>query len=179
VTKVKGHHIKTSFRLYSKSKSDLQSSVFDLISGDKETKQTKGLAYVFSLYPDFALKFLEIDTIKNQIEKQIGRKFNKKDLDKIEVSAEKMTKSKKRADIVLKINFKQKDSLALIIEAKSIKTGSINDIGAQINFYMQNGEIEDLKDIPRVGLVLTKYKHNVSNVINLEWSFMVNCLTSA
>ena len=39
---------------------------------------------------------------------------------------------------------------------------------------MQNGEIEDLKNVPRIGLVLTKYKHNVSNVINLEWSFMIN-----
>jgi hypothetical protein len=174
VIKIKRQNIKTSFRLYSKSKSDLQSSVFDLISGEKETKQTKGLAYVFSLYPDFLLKFLDINNIKREIEKTIGREYNINDIDKIEVSAEKITKSKKRADIVLKINFRQNDSIALIIEAKSTKAGNINNIGEQINFYMQNGEIEDLKNTPRIGLILTKYKHNVSNVINIEWSFMIN-----
>ncbi len=47
---------KTNFRLYSDDrKSKLRSTVFDLISGNKETKQTKGLAYAFSLHPDLQL----------------------------------------------------------------------------------------------------------------------------
>ncbi|MCG2419373.1 hypothetical protein K8089_10090 [Aequorivita sp. F47161] len=178
MNKIKKSKIKTSFRLYSKNKSDLQSSVFDLISGDRETKQTKGLAYVFSLYPDFLLKFLEIKSVQSQIEKTIEREYDSKEIYKIEVSAEKMTKSKKRADIVLKIHFKKKHSLAIIIEAKSIKSGNINNIGEQISFYMKNGEIEDLKNIPIIGLILTKYKHNISQVINLEWSFIINFILS-
>lgn len=38
------------FRLYQTENSKYKSSLFDLIDGDRETKQTKGLAYLF-VYP--------------------------------------------------------------------------------------------------------------------------------
>lgn len=39
--------MKTMMRLYQEGRTDYQSTFFDLINGDTETKQTKGLAYLF------------------------------------------------------------------------------------------------------------------------------------
>lgn len=41
---------KMVFKLYQKDESKIESTFFDLISGDKETKQTKGIAYLLVNY---------------------------------------------------------------------------------------------------------------------------------
>ena len=165
--------VNTHFRLYSDGKSNLQSSVFDLISGDKETKQTKGLAYILSLYPEFLVKFIDIPEIKVQLSKSIGKSLNVKEIGAIDVSAEMVTSTKKRADIVLRIYLKDSSSIAIIIEAKSIKTKGYNDIKSQIYNYLNDGEIADLQGVIKIGIVLSKYRHNIPNVVNLEWSKII------
>jgi len=53
--------MKTYFRLYnSEDKTKIESSLFDLISGDKETKQKKGLAYVLAKNQYFLINLLSM-----------------------------------------------------------------------------------------------------------------------
>jgi hypothetical protein len=43
------HKLKINFRLYQAEDSKFKSTLFDLIDGDRETKHTKGLAYLDDL----------------------------------------------------------------------------------------------------------------------------------
>ena len=116
--------MQTFFRLYSDAQLKYNSSVFDMISGDRnfETKQTKGLAYIFSQYPEFLLKFLESDVIFPLLKQTTGlpKSEIKREISSIEVSAERISTTRNRADIVIKIDSKDKPLVAIIIEAKSI-----------------------------------------------------------
>ncbi|RLD54079.1 MAG: hypothetical protein DRJ01_18525 [Bacteroidetes bacterium] len=168
--------MKVHFRLYANSKSDYKSTLFDLISGDKETKQTKGFAYVLSQNKSFLLKFLEIGEIKEKIYKTTGCRLNKKSISSIEINAEKITTTKKRADIVIKVNRNDKPYFALIIEAKSVKSSNknVNNIVNQISNYLKHGEIEDLDNYKKIGVLLTKYKHNVPDIVCIDWNYIIN-----
>lgn len=169
--------MKTHFRLYTDTKMDFNSSIFDLIHGDKETKQTKGLAYIFSQYNDFLFSFLEFKTIKESIAKCIGRKFDCKQITAIEVSAERLTTDKKRADIVIKIDTHKKPLIALIIEAKSIKV-NINqqNLSNQILNYLTDTQFPELYKYKKAGIVLTKYKQSIPNIASITWEEIIQIL---
>lgn len=57
----------TTFQLYQGEHGKLKSTFFDLIDGNLETKQTKGLAYLFSLSPAFLKRFLKVDKTKSRL----------------------------------------------------------------------------------------------------------------
>jgi len=88
--------MKKIFRLYTDNRANYNSSIFDLIDGDKETKQTKGLAYVFSQYNDFLFAFFNYKPVSIAISHLLDAKIDKRNITAIEVSAERLIKDKKR-----------------------------------------------------------------------------------
>lgn len=169
--------MKTHFRLYTDTKTDFQSSIFDLINGDKETKQTKGLAYVFSQYENFLFSFLEFKPVKDVLKKCLKSNLKIDEITSIEVSAERLTLDKRRADIVIKIDLKKKPLIALIIEAKSIKTNvNQQSLLEQISNYLDDKQFPELNNYQKIGIVLTKYSQSIPNVVNIRWENIVNIL---
>ncbi len=162
--------IKSNFILYFDGKSRMKSTVFDLISGDKETKQTKGLAYLFSLYPNFAIKFAQrfINLPDSRILINISH---------IDVTAEEFTigNNPKRADIIIKFFNANNLKLAVVIEAKSINAGSVQKekLEKQIKYYIKN--IVSIKNAEiKAGVVLTKYKYDIKDITCLDWNDIIN-----
>ena len=95
----------------------------------------------------------------------------------IEVSAERLTLDKKRADIVIKIDTKKKPLIAIIIEAKSIKTNvNQQSLSAQISNYLKDQQFPELSSYKKIGIVLTKYSQSVPDVVNISWENIVNLL---
>jgi hypothetical protein len=168
--------MKKFFRLYTDNQSEYNSSIFDLISGDKETKQTKGLAYIFSQYTDFLFDFLEYQPVLDTMLCH-GCTINKKDITVIEISAERFTTDKKRADIVIKIDSNKAPLIAIIIEAKSIKVNTNQqDLHKQIKGYLEDNQFPDLKEYIRVGVALTKYNQNIPDIANVSWENLIQLL---
>lgn len=168
--------MKTVFRLYANGNSAFNSSVFDMIDGDRETKQTKGLAYIFKEYPEFLHQFLKQDEIVQVLRlNNISISWNK--ISSIEINAEKISASKKRADILVKIDQNKKEFIAIIIEAKSIKT-AINTlkIKDQINNYLSDDEFPELAKYIKIPVILTKYTEFLENVSSITWNKIINLL---
>lgn len=86
-------------RLYQVGNSNYRSTFFDLIHGDTETKQTKGLSYLFSRYPKLIELFLK--KVNHQFIQQ-NPKFMQK-IDFVQVDAEMLSvgETKIRRDITL------------------------------------------------------------------------------
>lgn len=169
--------MKLDFKLYANGKAEYNSTIFDFIHGDKETKQTKSLAYILSQYEDFLFIFLEYAPIKAELERVLKSPLNRKAISSIEVSAERMTEGMKRADVVIKIDVKRKPLVAIIVEAKSIKV-SVNksSLVSQINHYLHEAEFSGLADYPRVAVVLTKYKESIPGIASVTWDEIVQLL---
>ena len=138
------------FRLYN----TINSGLFDLIDGNKETKQTKGLGLLLSKDENALLAFLSIKTI----EKAIAGRLILSKIDKLVVNCElfstKLDKlgAKYRADIVLRFYSDNNPIFAFIIEAKSFKSGiSVEKTNLQIENYIDK----------EVFVELTEFKKNV------------------
>jgi len=169
--------MKTFFRLYKNSQADFNSTIFDLVNGGNETKQTKGLAYIFSQYPDFLFDFLNTKSLKKGIKEITPSGIKRKSITSIEISAERFSIDKKRADIIIKIDQNKKPFVAIIIEAKSINT-SVNQqaLSAQIQHYLDPKKFPDLDSYLKVGIVLTKYNQSIPNIINMTWDIITQLL---
>lgn len=169
--------MKTHFRLYTDTKTDFQSSIFDLISGEKETKQTKGLAYVFTQYESFLFSFLDFKPVKDGLKICLKSSIKFEEITSIEVSAERFTTDRKRADIVIKIDSKKKPLIAIIIEAKSVKT-NVNQqlLSSQILNYLDDRQFPELISYQKIGIVLTKYNQSIPNIVNISWENIVQLL---
>jgi hypothetical protein len=169
--------IKTHFYLYDdNSRKKRDASIFDLIEGDDEPQQTKGLAYIFSKYKKFLIDFLNIEKVKSKIQLK-AKDFNIEKIDSIEVSAEKFSNTRDRADIVIKLMGKNTVSLAIIIEAKSIKAKvNQNDLSDQIKNKYLDDSFDDLKNIKKIGIVLTKYRQNIPDIICITWDDIIYLL---
>ncbi|MBN1969679.1 hypothetical protein JXM83_00085 [Candidatus Woesearchaeota archaeon] len=169
--------MKKNFRLYTDNRKEYNSSIFDLINGDKETKQTKGLAYILSQYTDFLFLLLEYKPIKEILKEKLGFDFDKKSLTAIEVSAERITIDKKRADIVIKLDALKKPLIAIIIEAKSIKVNvNQQSLSKQILEYLGDKTFPDLIHYPKVGIALTKYNQSIPEIANVSWENLIQLL---
>jgi hypothetical protein len=169
--------MKKHFRLYTDNQTEYSSSIFDLINGDKETKQTKGFAYILSQYTNFLFTFLAYPPIAGIIKKKLGHKLDKKTITAIEVSAERITKDKKRADIVIKLDSNKKPLIAIIIEAKSIKVNvNQQSLSNQIIGYLETKQFPDLIQYPKIGVALTKYNQNIPNIANVSWENVIQLL---
>lgn len=169
--------MKTYFRLYSNTQTEFNSSIFDLINGDNETKQTKGLAYILSQYDKFLFAFINSPKVKKVIKNKLNIQIDYNRISSIVVSAERFTIDKKRADIIIKIEQDKLPLVALIIEAKNIKTYINQDtLSKQIEHYLEDNTFPDLINYPKIGIVLTKYNQNIPNVININWNDIIQLL---
>jgi hypothetical protein len=160
-------NITKRFLLYNseKHKHKIDSTFFDLISGDREPKQTKGLAAVFYGNHQFLFDFLNLDAIR----KKTGEKVSPKNVTAIHVYAEKYTVDNKKADIVIRLNGKAGPLFAVIIEAKGIGAGHTNTeaLAQQVVEYLKDDAFPDLETYKRVGVVLTKYAQYISGIASV------------
>jgi len=166
------------FRLYENGKAKYESSVFDMITGEKETKQTKGLAYILKEYPSLINDILKINEIRNHpfFSKE---RMSWKEISCIEVLAEKITKSGNRVDIIIKIDKKNVPLVAIIIEAKSIKANiKYSEVIEQIEKYFKKGEISDLERYYKIPIILTKFKSILGkdDIISLTWQDIIDII---
>ena len=169
--------MKTLFRLYANEKTKAESSIFDLIDGVNETKQTKGLAYIFKEYPEIIMQILNKPKISRFISKQnILLEWKKFTI--LDISAEKVSASKKRADIIVKIDKENENFLAIIIEAKSIKKSSKSlDVTSQMNGYLSKKEFPELNNYHKLPIILTKYLEIIdSKIVSVTWNEIINII---
>lgn len=172
----------TIFRLYQTENSKYKSSLFDLIDGDRETKQTKGLAYLFSLSSELLSEFLSIEKINNLIKERLSSSQHKEYLesDLIKVDAEMISvgDEKIRRDITITFYFKSKKVLVLIIEAKNIKSGIDHNIEEQLQRYVNPKYFPHDENVPKIAIALTKYKQTYINEVfgTMTWVEMIQIL---
>lgn len=170
--------MKTYFRVYnSDDKTKIESSLFDLISGDSETKQTKGLAYVLSQNEYFLYKFVQyvVRKIKPELSAKLKRTMT------VIVEAERILVNKKRADILIRINVDEKPFLAILIEAKSILVNhNAESTEFQIMGYIESARESFLNSYVCIGVVLTKYVKlsNNHNILSISWNQLINLFLS-
>jgi len=121
--------------------------------------------------------FLEFKPVKDSIKKCLNSNIKYDDITSIEVSAERLTLDKRRADIVIKIDTKKKPLIALIIEAKTIKANvNQQSLAAQISGYLDDQKFPELSSYNKIGIVLTKYSQSIPDVVNISWENIVNLL---
>lgn len=178
--KIKISNAATRFKLYEKGIVGIESSVFDLISGDKETKQTKGLAYLLKIQPQIISSLLNMPELTNAI-KEIG--FNTKLLSEkclIYIDAEMLSEGQNpiRRDITISFYKDNQILLVVIIEAKSIKQKNTGDITQQLHKYFYPSLFPKDSNVPKIGVVLTKYRQLLDDkkIASITWSQVVNIL---
>jgi hypothetical protein len=167
----KSLNIDTTFRL----STSLKSSYFDLISGNKETKQTKGLGLLLSKSP-LALKlFLNIPAIKNKV-----GSFNLSKISRVIVNCE-LPSGNYRADIILRFYINQRPLKAIFIEAKSVnKHTSVYKANLQLQEYLTSKLFTELHEFGEecYGITLTKYPSysQHASLISITWSDLIEVL---
>lgn len=181
--------IKTSFKLYQEQNSKLESSIFDLIDGDSETKQTKGLAYLLKLDTKIIEKILSLKIVSSRLKELLGNNINKlKNVEFIQVDAEMLSLDNPpvRRDITITFYGKSKDKLenekilVIIIEAKSAKLKSVGNIKKQLNKYFDSKHYPYDCNIPKLGITLTKYNQifdsNDENFVSITWTELIQII---
>ena len=163
--------MKIQFRTYN----DLKSTVFDLISGKSEVKQTLALGYLLANDLIFLTKFFKIKSIRKIF--KIGN-INK--YSDIIIHTELISENKKRIDIAILFYVNGNPDKALIIEAKSIKT-KVSPIGIknQIENYLFNEKFTSLNGFKIIkGCSLTKNQLviNSKDIALLSWNELINIL---
>jgi hypothetical protein len=165
--------MKIHFRLYNDNHLNYRSTIFDLISGAKEPKQTKGLAFILSHENSFLLKFIKLQLIQNKLK----TKLNIRSITSVEISAEENSANKTRADIIIKIDQANQPYIAIIIEAKSIIANvDTNEIQKQIRGYLNKSSYPELNKYKNIGVVLSKYRLSLPGIVNLTWNDIVDLL---
>jgi hypothetical protein len=170
--------MKTMLRLYQEGKTNYQSTFFDLISGDTETKQTKGLSYLFSRYPKLIQLFLR--EVIHQTS-YINSKFIQ-GIDFVQVDAEMLSVGTKkiRRDITLSLFQGNTKRLVIIIEAKSASASVLQkDITKQLTAYLDTINFPHDANVPMLGVTLTKYKAlhpSGSGFVSLTWTDIIGMI---
>ncbi|WP_017381885.1 hypothetical protein [Paenisporosarcina sp. TG-14] len=171
--------MKTMLRLYQLGNTNYRSTFFDLIHGDTETKQTKGLSYLFSKYPELIELFLK------KVDRQLTQQNPKfmQEIDFVQVDAEMLSvgETKIRRDITLSFFQRSIKRLVIVIEAKSASTGVINeaDLTSQLTAYLDPINFPWDVNVPMIGITLTKHKvlHPPnSGFSSLTWTDMVGLI---
>lgn len=166
------------FKLYAGDEVEFDdSTLFDLISGDGETKQTKGLAYLFSRDLDFMKAFLRHDSILEKIPEALRKATKLKNATTLEISAEKFSSEGDRADIIIKIDEDGRPALAFLIEAKGLGVLFDRDcLKDQIDRYLQPDAFPGLAGYIIIPCVLTSVNYNLEGVVNLTWVDVMDLL---
>lgn len=156
--------MKHIFRTYN----SLNATVFDLLSGDTEVKQTTAFAYVLSKDKNILQDFLNLEEIQRILGKIKLERFNK-----VIVHSELISCNKKRADIVIQLFQNNKPKIGLIIEAKSARiNSSAKQIVNQISGYIRPKEFSELNHFEIYGCSLTKNDLIMSDpqITAISWS---------
>ncbi len=161
--------MKTTLQIYNK----FNATVFDLISGDTEVKQTIALAYLLSHCDDTLKSFLALPAIRNLI-----GKINIRQYSDIHISAELPSHTRKRADVVLQFYNDGDAEFTLIVEAKSIKADiSPMAVQKQLTDYLelQNFQLHSPK---KFGCILTKntLAINTGSICSVSWKDVLTIL---
>lgn len=174
-----------SFRIHSNEYKKRRSTVFDLIDGSNETKQTKGLAYVLSVEPEFLVKLLKYEPVRQCINRSLYNSnivFNDIiNCTNYRVDAEMTSidkSSKLRRDISIAFYNEARKLLVLIIEAKNISLSSVGDIEYQLNSYFDTTKFPYENEVPICGIALSKYRQIVrkKNIISITWNEILNII---
>ena len=171
--------MKSTFSLYAKGDSDLQSTIFDAFSGRHEVRLTKALAFMIHANTKLLKAILKLPQIHAGLKEQ-GVRISFGKTTSVDVGAEKTSTSGKRADIVIKINKHGKPIAAILIEAKGVDT-TVNAaaIQAQIIDYITPEVFPDLchysdKIVP---VVLTKHEDLLSDIPCITWTEIIDCVS--
>ena len=173
----------TEFRLYGR----LNCNFFDLVSGEKEPQQTKGLGLLLSKSPKALELFLRLVCPGQHIKKLLELRCVV-DCEAIQKEEDK-TNSSKRADIVIRF---YEDGLtphcAIVVEAKGWdKTAREEQVTNQVINYCEKFEIlQEFEDkITAVTLTANrilshqeKYE-KVKSIVNITWLQLLNAFTEA
>ncbi len=166
--------LESVFRLYQKSSSTFQSTIFDLMNGTNETKQSKGLAYLFKDNPLLLERFLSLKKIQDAINAVPNFCFEDlKNTDYIEIFAEMNSESANpcRRDIVINFYKNNEKIFFIVIEAKSIKLDNTGSIEDQLLKYFDKQEYPHDFGLPHLGLTLTKWEERfcTTEFISITW----------
>ena len=161
-------HVKTEFKIYRKESIKLNASIFDFIDGDFETKQTKALAYIFKIYPSI---------LKDMFKMIPNLKYES--FDELLVDAELKTENKKRSDILLRMYVNKSPVIALLFEAKNIKSkiNNIDSIEKQIEFYLKDSLLNEFNG-KKHGIILTKNELYSEKFKCLTWNKLIAILNN-
>jgi len=159
--------MKKIFRLYNRA----NSSYFDLIEGNAETKQTKGLGLLLSK------SSLALNAFLMLLKKRNNNVFvpEIKTIDQMIVDCElKSPSNESRIDILIRLYANKKPIVAYVIEAKSAKVSTSVDIAScQLKAYVDNGSFDELTKFQEklYGITLTKYAKYTHNhdFISITW----------
>lgn len=172
--------MKTTFRIYKGRSSKKYSSFFDLIDGDNETKQTKGLAYTFSKYPNLVFMF-----IKSVLSPAALSGLPLNEVDYVQVDAEMLSEGHIiiRRDITLSFYRGNVKCFVIIMEAKSSKKGLVkdNDLTLQLSSYLNPEYFPGEQGIPIIGITITKYRviHPIeTGFISISWNEIIKLLNN-
>lgn len=150
------------FRTYDK----INCSEFDLISGDLEVKQTMALGFLFSKSDPALSAFLKLINISLQYDKGI-----------IDCEAQKkQTANNGRIDILIRFYNKNNPVQAIIVEAKSVRSGTgAYAAGQQVSNYTNFPQLQGFQNIVRVTItrnLISPY----NGVISITWSQLISAL---
>ena len=150
-----------------------RATFFDLIDGDWETKQTKGLAYLFSSCPKFLELFID-HTLS-------GHGVSARDFDYIAVDAEMMSVDtpRLRRDITVSSYVQNIKKCVIVIEAKSIKGSATDTVESQLRRYMDVRHFPQDSEIPIFGISLTKHRtafNPGSSIVSVTWIELIQWL---
>ncbi len=163
--------MKQIFRTYN----SLNASIFDLIDGSFEVKQTTGLAFLLANDSSFLNSFLCLPEIKILI-----GKINIKNYSKIIVHSELISKAGKRVDIAIQLYKNGIPDFAIIIEAKNVnKNTSFKNVLSQVEGYINSKEFSEFKEFQNIyGCALTKNDLliNSGSITSISWNRIINLL---
>lgn len=175
----------TSFKLYKKDEnSKTESTIFDLIDGERETKQTKGLAYIFMKFPELIDNLIKTHFIHKKIKNLLGKGYkNFKNCDFVRVDAEMLAAGNSliRRDITLTFYEYGIKKLIIVIEAKSISKVNVSrNVIAQLKQYLDPVNYPGDNDVPRIGIILTSHRILIDDLnndfINITWLDIISIL---
>ena len=151
-------------------------SIFDLLDGKQETKQTMALGWLLNNDPVILQRFLELPCVR-----ALGMCTRLKNLARLSVHIELTAKGKgkQRIDIALLFEEAGSSKEALLIEAKSATTGvKYGKVLKQLSGYMSSSGFPELQGYKKYGCILTTMStpKPKPNIASLSWNDIYSIL---
>lgn len=177
--KFKNKPPESSFKLYTKADSRINSTYFDLVDGNGETKQTKGLALLFRENIKLLEMFLSLEKIRKKIKKDLYNVI--RDSEYIEIYAEMLSSDQKnpiRRDIAIYFFKENKIRFCIVIEAKSIKRNNSKEIENQLLKYLNVKNFPYDSNCPHLGVSISKWEEffNSKKLVSISWMEIISLI---